>query len=197
MLGICGGFQMLGGEIADPDGIEGFPGARVAGLGLLDVSTRFGAEKVLRLPSGTALGQPVSGYEIHHGRVTVGGGVGGGGDDGEEFPGGTRRGRVFGTMWHGTLESDDFRAALLAEVARGSGGVGGVRGGESGGGAPGGSRDAGRERPASAVSFARAREARLDLLGDLAEEHLDLDALLDLARSGPPPLPILPPGADR
>ncbi|WP_314036532.1 cobyric acid synthase [Dietzia sp. CH92] len=174
VLGICGGFQMLGGEIADPDGIEGAPGTRVAGLGLLDVITRFGAEKVLRLPTGTALGQPVSGYEIHHGRVTVGGG-GGRGDDDEVFPGGARRGRVFGTMWHGSLESDGFRGAFLGEVAAGSG----------------------RTREPSGVSFAAARERRLDLLGDLAEEHLDLDALLALARDGAPELPLLPPGADR
>ncbi|TCW18857.1 cobyric acid synthase [Dietzia cinnamea] len=174
VLGICGGFQILGGEIADPDGIEGTPGARVTGLGLLDVTTRFGAEKVLRLPTGTALGQPVSGYEIHHGRVSVGGG-GETGDDDEVFPGGARRGRVFGTMWHGSLESDGFRGAFLGEVAAGLG----------------------RTRERSDVSFAAARERRLDLLGDLAEEHLDLDALLELARSGPPPLPILPPGADR
>ncbi|MDV8003125.1 cobyric acid synthase [Rhodococcus sp. IEGM 1408] len=189
VLGICGGFQMLGGEIADPDGIEGEPGACVTGLGLLGVTTRFGAEKVLRLPIGRALGQDVGGYEIHHGRVSVGGGrerV----DDDEEFPGGARRGRVFGTMWHGTLESDGFRSALLAEVVGGSGGMGGGSGGDGSGGA-------GRARPASSVSFARAREARLDLLADLAEEHLDLDALLELARSGAPELPLLPPGAGR
>ena len=185
VLGICGGCQMLGREITDPDGIEGHPGSRVDGLGLLGLTTRFGTKKVLRLPTGTALGQPVSGYEIHHGRVTVGGGVGGGGDDDEVFPGGARRGHVFGTMWHGTLEADGFRSAFLAEVARGA--------------AAGETSDwrAGGERVASGVSFARAREARLDLLADLAEEHLDLDALLELARSGPPMLPILPPGADR
>ncbi|WP_404851047.1 cobyric acid synthase [Dietzia kunjamensis] len=184
VLGICGGFQMLGGEISDPDGIEGEPGARVTGLGLLPATTRFGAEKVLRLPTGRALGQDVGGYEIHHGRVSVGGGAERVDDD-EEFPGGARRGRVFGTMWHGTLESDGFRSALLAEVVGGSGGVGEGSGG------------AGRVRPASGVSFTQAREARLDLLADLAEEHLDLDALLELARSGAPELPLLPPGADR
>ncbi|SMO78178.1 adenosylcobyric acid synthase (glutamine-hydrolysing) [Dietzia kunjamensis subsp. schimae] len=189
VLGICGGFQMLGGEITDPDGIEGEPGARVTGLGLLGVTTRFGAEKVLRLPTGRALGQDVGGYEIHHGRVSVGSG-GERVDDDEEFPGGARRGRVFGTMWHGTLESDGFRSALLAEVVDGLGGVGGGCEGVGSGGV-------GRARPASSVSFARAREARLDLLADLAEEHLDLDALLELARSGAPELPLLPPGAER
>lgn len=172
VLGICGGFQMLGGEITDPDGIEGDPGARADGLGLLGVSTRFSAEKVLRLPTGRALGQAVSGYEIHHGKVRV--------DDDEEFIGGSRRGRVFGTMWHGTLESDGFRSAVLAEVAGGAAG-----------------EDAGRERAASGVSFGQAREARLDLLADLAEQHLDLDAMLELAQAGAPAMPLLPPGATR
>lgn len=71
ILGICGGFQLLGRQISDPDGIEGFPGQEVAGLGLLDVVTRFGPEKVLGLPSGQCLAAAVSGYEIHHGRLTI------------------------------------------------------------------------------------------------------------------------------
>jgi adenosylcobyric acid synthase len=107
LLGICGGFQMLGSVIADPDGIEGDAGAEVEGLGLLDVRTDFAAGKTLRLPSGTALGVPAAGYEIHHGRVTVAGGAG-------EFLGGARAGNVFGTMWHGSLEGDELRGAFLA-----------------------------------------------------------------------------------
>ncbi|MDD7813279.1 cobyric acid synthase [Mycobacterium sp. CSUR Q5927] len=153
VLGICGGFQMLGRAIHDPDGVEGPPG-QVAGLGLLDVETCFGADKVLRLSEG--------GYEIHHGRITRGEGV-------QEFPGGARAGQVFGTMRHGALEGDAPRAAFLAETL-------------------------GLEP--SGVSFPAAREHRLDLLADLIEEHLDVDAVLDLARGGPPPgLPFLPPGA--
>ncbi|ORW95605.1 cobyric acid synthase [Mycolicibacter terrae] len=153
VLGICGGFQMLGRAIRDPDGVEGPPG-EVAGLGLLDVETCFGTDKVLRLSAG--------GYEIHHGRITRGGGV-------KEFPGGARAGQVFGTMRHGSLEGDAPRAAFLAETL-------------------------GLEP--SGVSFPAAREHRLDLLADLIEEHLDVDAVLDLARGGPPPgLPFLPPGA--
>ena len=70
VLGICGGFQMLGRTVADPHGVEGRPGTQVDGLGLLDVCTAFATEKVLRLPTGTALGVDASGYEIHHGRVT-------------------------------------------------------------------------------------------------------------------------------
>jgi adenosylcobyric acid synthase len=160
VLGICGGFQMLGRAITDPHGVEGEPGVSVAGLGLLDVSTEFAVDKVLRLPVGTALGAPSSGYEIHHGRITVA--------SGEPFLGGARSGQVFGTMWHGSLEGDDLRRAFLSESL---------------GLAP------------SDVSFPAARERRLDLLGDLVEEHLDVDALLDLARNGAPAdLPILPPG---
>ncbi|WP_159941551.1 MULTISPECIES: cobyric acid synthase [unclassified Nocardiopsis] len=163
LLGICGGFQMLGRTVADPDGVEAGPGSRAEGLGLLDVRTDFTAEKTLRLPSGRALGAPVHGYEIHHGRITVGGA--------EEFPGGARSGGVFGTMWHGSLEGDAFRGAFLAEAL-------------------------GREP--SGVSFPAARERRLDLLADLAERHLDVDALLDLAVKGAPAgLPALAPGAGR
>lgn len=165
VLGICGGAQMLGRRIEDPDGVEGPPGG-AEGLGLLEVTTTFGAEKVLRLPSGTGLGQPVTGYEIHHGRLGV--------DAGDPFPGGVRDAAVFATMWHGSLESDAFRQALLAEVAAA----------------------AGRTRRPSRVIFEDRREARLDLLGDLVTEHLDIDALLDLATHGPPEgLLLLPPGA--
>lgn len=167
VFGICGGFQMLGRAVRDPHGVEGPERAHVEGLGLLDVETEFGPDKVLRLPAGAALGQPAAGYEIHHGRVTVGAD--------EEFLGGAQRDGVAGTMWHGSLESDGFRQAFLAEVAG----------------------KVGRTREPSGVDFAAARERRLDLLGDLAEEHLDLDALLDLAREGAPEMPSLQPGAGR
>lgn len=161
VLGICGGFQMLGRTIVDEDGVEGTAGVRAEGLDLLEVETRFDAEKVLRLPTGEALGHEVTGYEIHHGRVAVHGG--------DPFLGGAHTGSVWGTMWHGSLESDGFRRALLARVAE----------------------SAGRPLPDSEVSFAAARETRIDLLADLAEAHLDLDALLDLATSGPAPLRTL------
>ena len=79
-------------------------------------------------------------------------------------------------MWHGSLEGDGLRRALLAEV----------------------SAAAGAAYEPGEVSFAACRERRLDLLGDLAEEHLDLDALLDLAQSGAPSgMPALAPGASR
>jgi adenosylcobyric acid synthase len=161
LLGICGGFQMLGRVISDPNCVEGTV-AEVDGLGLLDVETTFEAQKVLRLPRGEALGVPASGYEIHHGRITSGDAV-------EEFLGGARDGRVFGTMWHGSLEGDALREAFLQETL---------------GLAP------------SGTCFPAARERRLDLLGDLVERHLDVDALLDLACNGcSPTLPFLAPGA--
>ncbi|MCV7055206.1 cobyric acid synthase [Mycolicibacterium gilvum] len=161
VLGICGGFQMLGTVIRDPHGVEGAT-TEVDGLGLLDVETTFGPDKALRLPSGQWLGAPATGYEIHHGRITRGDGV-------DEFLAGARRGQVFGTMWHGALEGDELRSRFLGEALN---------------------------LAHSGVSFADAREARLDLLGDLAERHLDVDALLELARTGPAPgLPFLPPGA--
>ncbi|WP_332664810.1 cobyric acid synthase [Aeromicrobium sp.] len=164
VLGICGGFQMLGRTVSDPDGVEGEAGASVDGLGLLDVTTTFRADKVLRLPTGSALGTDVAGYEIHHGRITQG--------QDEPFLGGARSANVFGTMWHGSLESDDFRKAFLAEAATLSG----------------------QTYEPSEVSFAASREQRLDLLGDLVERHLDIDALLTIATGGAPAVPLLPPG---
>ena len=153
VVGICGGFQMLGRVIDDPDGIEGMPG-RYRGLGLLDVETCFAADKVLRLHQGA--------YEIHHGRVSMGAGV-------EEFGGGARAGQVFGTMRHGSFEDDVSRAAFLRAAL-------GLQ--------------------ASGVSFPAARERRLELLADLVEEHLDVAALLELARGGAPAgLAFLAPGA--
>lgn len=159
VLGICGGFQMLGQVIADPDGIEG-PPREVDGLGLLDVRTDFVAEKTLRLSVGETLGVPAHGYEIHHGRLTA--------FSGEPFLGGVSRGLVHGTMWHGSLEGDRLRRAFLAHTL---------------------------DLPPSDVSFGHARQRRIDLIADLVEEHLDVGALLDLARRGAPlDLPLLPPG---
>jgi adenosylcobyric acid synthase len=157
VLGICGGFQMLGALVTDADGVEGPAGASAAGLGLLDVTTTFGEDKVLRLSRGEALGAEVTGYEIHHGRVEVG--------EGDPFPGGVRQGGVFGTMWHGSLEGDAFRRAFLAEAASLLGRDGFVTG---------------------EVSFPAAREARLETLADAVEQHLDLDAVLRLVEDGPP-----------
>jgi adenosylcobyric acid synthase len=101
VLGICGGYQMLGGAISDPHGVEG--GGERTGLGLLPVATVFEAEKVLARPAPTA-------YEIHHGVVTVTG-------EADGFPGGCRVGNTWGTIWHGLLDDDTARHGFLTEVA--------------------------------------------------------------------------------
>ncbi|MEW1677449.1 cobyric acid synthase [Streptomyces noursei] len=165
VLGICGGYQMLGEHIEDE--VESRAGA-VDGLGLLPVRVRFAAEKTLARPVGRALGEPVEGYEIHHGVAEVAGGD-------EEFLDGCRVGSVWGTHWHGSLESDGFRRAFLREVARATGR---------------------RFVPAPDTCFGALREEQLDRLGDLIEEHADTKALLRLIEEGVPEgVPFVPPGA--
>ncbi|MEV7935652.1 cobyric acid synthase [Kitasatospora sp. NPDC088264] len=174
VLGVCGGYQMLARGIEDE--VESGAGS-VEGLGLLPTHVRFGAEKVLARPAGTAYGQRVEGYEIHHGVVAVEGGEPFFSDDDGHGLDGCRVGPVWGTTWHGALENDGFRRELLREVAA----------------------LAGRAFvPAPDTSFAEAREARLDRLGDLIEEHADTDALWKLIEGGVPAagsLPFLAPGA--
>ncbi|MET9110455.1 cobyric acid synthase [Streptomyces zhihengii] len=164
VLGICGGFQALGAHIEDD--VESRAG-EVEGLGLLPVRVRFAREKTLARPVGEALGERVDGYEIHHGVAEVLGG--------EPFLDGCRVGSVWGTHWHGSLESDGFRRAFLRQVAA----------------------QAGRRFvPAPDTSFGALREEQLDRLGDLIEEHADTDGLLRLIEQGPPEgLPFVPPGA--
>ena len=158
VLGICGGYQMLAGQIEDE--VESRRGV-VDGLGLLPVRVRFGAEKILGRPRGTALGAPVAGYEIHHGIAEV---TDPAGSATEPFLDGCRRGPVWGTSWHGALENDEFRRRFLAEVAA----------------------LAGRDfRPAPGTSFAAVREERLDVLADLVTAHLDTAALSRLIEEGP------------
>jgi adenosylcobyric acid synthase len=172
VLGICGGFQMLGGTIDDE--VESGRGL-VPGLGLLPVDFRFAGRKTLARPRGAGLGAPVSGYEIHHGYV-----VAGAPEpllrhaDGR--PEGAVAGSVCGTHWHGAFESDEFRRRFLVEAARQAGRHGFV--------------------VAPDTRFAVVRERALDVLGDLVEEHLDTTALWRLLADGPPPgLPFVPPGA--
>ncbi|QQQ75165.1 cobyric acid synthase [Saccharothrix sp. 6-C] len=170
VLGVCGGFQMLGRTIEDA--VESRAGV-VEGLGLLDVDVRFEPGKTLGTPHGDALGEPVTGYEIHHGVVTRNA------EEGlltlpDGTPEGALRGRVAGTHWHGLLENDGFRRAFLRWAAG----------------------HAGREgfTPAPDVDFAGRRSAQLDLLGDLVADHLDTDAVWALLEEGVPPgLPVIPP----
>ena len=159
ILGICGGYQMLGREISDPHGIEGPAGAS-KGLGLLDVATTMTTDKRLTRTEAVhaASGTAVSAYEIHIGRTE-------GGDCKRPFariglrPEGaiSADGRVTGSYLHGMFASDAFRAAFLADL---------------------GVATSGRSHGAEV-------EAVLDALAAHVEAHLDVDALLALARQGP------------
>jgi adenosylcobyric acid synthase len=154
ILGLCGGYQMLGREVADPEGIEG-PPSTMPGLGLLDVSTRMEEQKKLGLVRAVHVesGLGVEGYEIHLGRSE-------GPDQARPFaridgrPEGavSADGRVMGSYLHGLFGADAFRAAFLAKLG--------------------------------AQSTARHQadiEAALDGLAAHLEAHLNIDGLLDVA----------------
>lgn len=116
VLGVCGGFQMLGRVVRDPAGVEGRPG-EATGLGLLDVETEIGADKRVGPVAGRCArsGEAVAGYEIHAGRTTGPGLVTpmlalDGGTDG------AIAGRIEGTYVHGLFSCDGFRRAWLASL---------------------------------------------------------------------------------
>jgi adenosylcobyric acid synthase len=121
VVGLCGGYQMLGRSVADPDGVEG-NAATVAGLGLLDIETVIGPAKTLRPAEGTDAvhGEPVAGYEMHMGETT-GPGLStpwlhlAGGTDGCI----SSDGRVMGAYVHGLFAADGFRAAFLSAIKDG------------------------------------------------------------------------------
>jgi adenosylcobyric acid synthase len=155
VLGICGGYQMLGRSIADPHGIEG-PPSKVEGLGLFDVDTILEGDKVLIEVTGETIGSgvPFKGYEMHVGRTTgalqpllklasgqVDGAV-------------SADGRVAGCYIHGLLADDRQRQHWLQRI-----------GGQ-----------------ASAFAYESDVDATLDLLADHLEKHVDCDRLLELAR---------------
>jgi len=148
LLGICGGYQMLGRELSDQ--VECPDPEPVAGLGLLPTRTEFAPSKTTRRVSGQALGQPVWGYEIRHGQTEPASAwvVLETGPEGSMSHGGA----VMGTSVHGIFDSDGFRHALLAQVAE----------------------RAGKTWLGSRVRFAELRAARFDHLADALEEHLDL-----------------------
>jgi adenosylcobyric acid synthase len=126
VLGICGGFQMLGRRISDPDGVESEE-RETPGLALLPVETRFQREKITRpvaltLAEGLPLlaaagGLEARGYEIHCGRVTVDDGRFGTIDGRAE---GAHAGAVFGTLVHGLFENAAVRRALCSALGVGA-----------------------------------------------------------------------------
>ena len=152
VLGICGGYQMLGKTISDPDGIEG-PPTSVDGLGLLNVATVMKPQKRLALSAATFLptGDSVAGYEIHIGDT-------GGPDcdrawlsiDGRGEGAASADGRVMGCYLHGLFTADAFRAAFMDRL--------GLR--------------------AQAYDYNEGVEDTLDALAQHVETHMDIDALL-------------------
>jgi adenosylcobyric acid synthase len=156
VLGLCGGYQMLGREVADPDGVEGPPGTE-PGLGLLDLHTVLKREKRLAFTEARheATGEAITGYEIHLGRT-------GGPDTARPFArvAGTPEGavsvdgRVAGTYLHGVFGADAFRAAWLWDL-----GVEPLR-----------------------HSHAASVEETLDALARHMERHFDMDDLFAAAR---------------
>jgi adenosylcobyric acid synthase len=161
VVGVCGGYQMLGRTITDPTGVESPAGTTADGLGWLAVDTVLEPGKVTRRRRGTADGHAVEGYEIHHGRMERAATASPWlclEPDGEpEGVVGDGARRVLGTSLHGLFEADGFRSAFLGTLGR----------------------------PPCATSFATAREAQLDRLGDLIEGHLDLCAIERLIEERP------------
>ncbi|MEL6748224.1 MAG: cobyric acid synthase, partial [Pseudomonadota bacterium] len=186
VLGLCGGYQMLGRTISDPDGIEG-DAQDVAGLGLLDIHTVLTPEKKVRPVTGQhlATGLDISGYEIHLGATT--------GpdtarpvaalDDGQRFDGAqTADGGVAGTYVHGVFSADTFRRAFLAHCAQRSGAAGlalelSQEPAEQR--AEGGHVNSGSDPSAGAPApgYAQSVEATLEALADHLEAHLDIEAI--------------------
>ncbi|MFO7858916.1 MAG: cobyric acid synthase [Ectothiorhodospiraceae bacterium] len=151
VLGICGGFQMLGTEVSDPDGLEDEPGS-TAGLGWLDVATRLIAGKQLRQVTGTlAAGAALRGYEIHNG-VTTGADLARPLVDLDGRPDGavSADGQVAGCYVHGLFDHPEAADALLAW--------------------------AGMAEP-GAVDYDQHRQGELDRLADQVDHHLDTDWL--------------------
>ena len=156
VVGLCGGYQMLGGSIADPEGVEGPAGER-SGLGLLDVHTIIGGDKtLLEVNASETQGDlVVRGYEMHMGKTTgsdcdrpwfsvSGRGEGARSDDG----------LVLGSYLHGVFAADAFRSAFLARLRVGR---------------------------RSETAYETTIERTLDSLADHMVRHVDLDALLKAA----------------
>jgi len=157
ILGICGGYQMLGGLITDPDGVEGPPG-KIEGLGLLSVETRLTNEKLLVEVTGQGhdAAAPFKGYEMHVGRTE-------GPDcnrpmlkfaDGRVDGAISADGRVAGCHVHGLFADDRQRSLWLDRIGAGS----------------------------AAISYENDIEATLDALGAHLGRHIDCDGVLAIAR---------------
>jgi len=160
VLGLCGGYQMLGRTIADPDGLEGPPGT-VAGLGFLDVDTILTDDKAVRpvLARHMQSAEALSAYEIHLGRTT--------GPDaahapfsvnGEPEGAASAEGLVLGTYLHGLFSADGFRRAFLKSLHPHAGD--------------------------SPLHYEAEMERILDALASHLEDHLDTKRILAIAQEG-------------
>lgn len=157
ILGICGGYQMLGKRISDPDGIEGEPGS-IDGLGLLDIETRLTGTKSLERVAGTAWAQSFQGYEMHLGstegpdcarpfaRL----------DDGRVDGAISADGLVSGTYVHGLFASTGARAGLMASIGVHSEGV----------------------------DYSASVDRALDDIAEQLERHVNIDAMIKIATCG-------------
>ena len=175
MLGICGGFQMMGERIDDPDRVESDRPSAV-GLEWLSVRTTFAADKVTRLTAASAPGtdaMAVDGYEIRHGRVVPGVRYAPWLDAREAEANDVisavdQSGAVYGTTVHGLFENDAFRSWFLADVAA----------------------RRGRAWEPSGLDYAAAREEQIDRIADACEEYLDLERVWRIVETGA----VSPPG---
>jgi len=157
VIGICGGYQMLGNSISDPDGVEGDI-RQIEGLGLLDIDTVLEGEKIVRNSAPHLIDPdlPLEGYEIHIGRTS--------GEDcaramirtSHGLDGAvSENGKVRGCYLHGLFNSDAYRALLLSRFGVEAGGY----------------------------SYRQSVETALDELAEAMEKHLDVDGLLKIART--------------
>jgi adenosylcobyric acid synthase len=128
IVGICGGYQMLGKSIHDPHGVEGEMERIVPGLGFLDAQTVMGREKRLSRVRGIWKegGYPLAGYEIHMGTTTIGQGLTAPiemEENGTAYPDGaiSADGKIWGTYLHGIFDEPEFRKAFLKNIGGGRG----------------------------------------------------------------------------
>ncbi len=158
VLGLCGGYQMLGRSIIDAQGIEGQAG-QFDGLGLLDVVTEMSPQKHLEITDATYLptGDVLRGYEIHIGTTS--------GPDqtrawlginGKSGGAASADGRIMGCYMHGIFAADGFRAAYLRSLGLGGG--------------------------TEAINYEEGIETTIDALSMHLEKHLDLDGLVKIAK---------------
>jgi adenosylcobyric acid synthase len=178
VAGICGGYQMLGKTVADPEGVESDTPS-VKGMGILDTETVLAGEKVTAQVSGRCLGnggpvagQPdVAGYEIHMGRTKLGPGAvplfvidtkngekAGYEDGAASLPGAGRpSGSAWGTYIHGIFENDAFRRDLVSGITK-----------------------TGKNRASRRVEYAVLKERGLESLADLVESSIAMDEVIKL-----------------